>query len=205
MVDLPPPLFDRSPNAREKRQPGTVYALSGEDGFIYYGQVGPGKGVVGFFKYRSSHVERTLDVVSKPLMCRLPIVLGSLGASLREGYAIILGRFEMHPGFVEPRILVQSPVGTNNVIVHVIKDGSGEHSNEQRSWKTRIDDPEIQNYEIATTGYDAVYHLPQRLKADFGAETADWHIGGPVWRERKVNEERARRFPDTLGHRLPTD
>ena len=38
-------------------------------------------------------------------------------------------------------------------------------------------------------GWDAEYHIPSRLTADFGEEEAEWHIGGPIWGERKVRRK----------------
>lgn len=51
--------------------------------------------------------------------------------------------------------------------------------------------------------WDAENHIGARLAANFGEEEAPWHIGGPVWRERRVKEESARRFPDAPWHQLP--
>jgi hypothetical protein len=53
--------------------------------------------------------------------------------------------------------------------------------------------------------WDAEHHIPARLTADFGTEKADWHVGGPIRRERQIKEERARRFSDQPWHRLPAD
>ena len=69
---------------------------------------------------------------------------------------------------------------------------------ETGSYKTQIDDPAIQDCEIIAA-WDAVYHIPARLTADFGAEPAAWHVGGPVWRQREVMKERERRFPRRLA------
>jgi len=65
------------------------------------------------------------------------------------------------------------------------------------------DDPEIQDFEVMAA-WDAMAHIPGRLKADYGAEPADWHVGGPLWRYRQVRQEYARRFPQPW-HQLPID
>jgi hypothetical protein len=72
------------------------------------------------------------------------------------------------------------------------------------AYDTRIEDPAIQKFE-RIAAWDAEHHLPARLKADFGVEVPAWHVGGPVWRERRVKEEFARRSPDRPEHRLPPD
>jgi len=53
--------------------------------------------------------------------------------------------------------------------------------------------------------WDAQHHVPKRLTADFGVEASEWHVGGPIWRERKVKEEMALRHPDKPWHSLPAD
>jgi hypothetical protein len=68
---------------------------------------------------------------------------------------------------------------------------------------TRVEDPVIQDMELMAV-WDAVEHIPARLTADFGAEQADWHVGGPIWRQRRVKEEMAARF-DERWHQLPSD
>ena len=90
--------------------------------------------------------------------------------------------------------MVQWAVGT--LVVGVL-DGDAEYD-------TRVDDPVIQNMEIIAS-WDAEQHIAARLTADFGKQDAAWHIGGPVWRERGVKEEYARRFPDAPWHQLPPD
>ena len=94
-----------------------------------------------------------------------------------------------------PAPAVQWPVGTLTVTV---SDGTN------APYETRVDDPDIQNFEVMGA-WDAEEHIPARLTADFGLEEAEWHVGGPVWRERKVKEELARRFPEQPWHRLPDD
>lgn len=94
------PMFERKPTARADMTAGALYAVNGEGGWIYYGQVTPEK-TVGFFRRRD----------------RQPAT--------------------------------------------------------------------------PTT-------------ADYGAEEAEWHVGGPIWRERRIKEEMAERF-DQHWNRLPTD
>jgi hypothetical protein len=72
------------------------------------------------------------------------------------------------------------------------------------AWNTRVEDPAIQDMEIMAV-WDAEFHVPARLTADYGAEEAPWHVGGPIWRERRLKEEMAARAPDQPWHRLPPD
>lgn len=90
---------------------------------------------------------------------------------------------------------MQWPVGTLAVTVW---------TDDEPSYETRVEDPNIQNAEL-TAVWDAADHIPERLTADFAAEEAEWHVGGPIWRERRVKEEYARRFPDAAWHQLPPD
>lgn len=52
--------------------------------------------------------------------------------------------------------------------------------------------------------WDAAEHIPARLAAEFGEEKAERHIGGPIWRERRIKEERAARFADQRATNCPT-
>ena len=70
--------------------------------------------------------------------------------------------------------------------------------------ETRVEDPAMQKLELMAAR-DAQYHIPARLTADFGAEESRWDVGGPIWRERKIKEERAKRFPDRPSDLLPPD
>jgi hypothetical protein len=87
------------------------------------------------------------------------------------------------------------PVGTLTVTVW---------SGGKPSYETRVEDPAIQNAERIAV-WDAQAHIPERLTADFGAERAEWYVGGPIWRERQVAEERACRSPDAPWEQLPAD
>jgi hypothetical protein len=89
-------------------------------------------------------------------------------------------------------------VGNNNVQVWVYQDRPREAATIVRTWHTRSDDPEIQNFEVASA-WDAEHHIPQRLKADFEEEEADWHVSGRVWRHREVKLEYASAFRITPG------
>lgn len=170
---------------------GMLYAVSGEDGWVYYGQI-TSERLVGFFRFRSKGVVEVDEVLASPVMAVILVGVPSITSALRGGSWKKLGRFEIVSALVEPRPWVQWPVGTLTVTVW-----SGESH-----WETQVDDPAIQSMEILA-GWDAQFHIPSRLTADFGEEDAPWHVGGPIRRERLIKQELAARFPDEPWHRLP--
>lgn len=187
-------MFEVEPKARADLKSGTLYALIGEGGWIYYGQVTPEKSV-GYFHRRDREVADIPSILSSPIMAVVGVAYSSITRALRAGQWLKLGRYELVEELRSPRSLVQWPVGT--LVVTVWK--GAEIVNE-----TRVEDPAIQNLELMAA-WDAQYHIPARLTADFGAEEPGWDVGGPIWRERKVKEERAKRFPDQPSNRLPPD
>jgi len=184
-------VFESNPSARADLKPGTLYAVSGEEPWIYYGQVTPDKRI-GFFRRRDLNVASPTDILLTPLMAVIGVGYPSITRALRSGAWFKLGRFELISALKEPWPMVQWPVGT--LIVGVSAGGA--------EYDTRVEDPAIQHMEIIAS-WDAEQHIPARLTADFGKEEAQWHIGGPVWRERRVKEEYARRFPEAPWHQLP--
>ena len=186
-------LFTADPKARADLTPGALYAIAGESGWIYYGQVTPAKSI-GFFHRRDRAVAEARDVLRSPMMSKVCVGYPSIGRALRIGEWKKLGRFDVHSDLLKPCMQVQWPVGTLIVTVWA-DDGT--------NYTTRVEDPRIQNMERMAV-WDAVHHIPGRLVADFGIEEAAWHVGGPIWRERRIKEEFARRF-DQPWHRLPSD
>ncbi|MET3759968.1 hypothetical protein ABIB28_000492 [Sphingomonas sp. UYEF23] len=186
-------MFEANPSSRADLKSGTLYAVSGESQWIYYGQVTPNKRV-GFFRRRDRNVALSADILSAPLMAVIGVGYPSITRALRSGAWSHLGRFELVSALKEPWPMVQWPVGT---LVVGVSDGDAEYD-------TRVEDPAIQDMEIIAS-WDAEKHIAARLTADFGKEEAPWHIGGPVWRERRVKEEYARRFPDAAWHQLAPD
>ncbi len=187
-------MFDSNPKARTDLKPGTLYALIGEGAWVYYGQITPDKSV-GFFRRRDREVADVPDILSSPVMAVVSVEYPSIGRALRAGRWTKLGRYALAEALRIVRPQVQWPVGT--LTVTVWEGGVATR-------ETRVEDPAIQDLEIMAA-WDAEHHIPARLTADFGAEDADWHVGGPVCRERKVKEEMAIRFPDQLWHQLPPD
>jgi hypothetical protein len=186
-------MFENKPTSRADLKSGTLYAVSGEAQWIYYGQVTSDKRV-GFFRRRDRDVALPTVILSAPLMAVIGVGYPSITRALRSGAWSILGRFELVDALKEPWPMVQWPLGS---LVVGVSDGDAEYD-------TRVEDPAIQNMEIIAS-WDAEQHIAERLTADFGKEEAPWHIGGPVWRERRIKEEYARRFPDAPWHQLPPD
>ncbi|SEQ88189.1 hypothetical protein SAMN05216548_108190 [Faunimonas pinastri] len=180
------------PKARADLTTGTLYAVRGESDWLYYGQVTAEKNVA-FFARRDRTVASPDEILSSPIMAVVSVSRPSIGRALRSGHWKKLGRFALPEVLHQPTLRVQWPPASFKVIVW---------SGGTRQFETTPDDPAIQDAEVIAA-WDAEHHIPQRLTADFGAEAAEWHVGGPVWRERRVREEYARRFPDQPGHRLP--
>lgn len=187
-------MFDPDPKARSDLKSGTLYAVTGEQGWLYYGQVTPEKNI-GFLRHRTRDLDRPEVVLEHPLMSVVMVSHPSIGRALREGIWAKLGRFPSVSSLETPLRSVQWPAGTSVVTVW---------SADTAEYDTQVDDPAIQNFEVIAA-WDADQHIPARLTADFGVEEGEWHVGGPVWRERRVAEERARRWPDATWHQLPDD
>lgn len=187
-------MYERVPTARADLKPGTLYAVTGEGGWIYYGQVTAEK-VVGFFRRRDRVLADIAAILSSPAMATVSIAYPSITRALRAGDWKKLGRYPLAEGLQGPRRVVQWPVGTLTVAVW---EGA------EVTHETRVEDPAIQDLDVMAS-WDAQHHIPARLTADFGAEEPDWAVGGPIWRERKVKEEMAKRFPNQPGTQLPPD
>jgi hypothetical protein len=187
-------MFASDPKARADLKSGTLYAVTGEGDWIYYGQVTVEKSV-GFFRRRDRDVAEVPGILRSPVMSVISVGYPSITRALRAGHWKKLGRFELSQPLRSPPPRVQWPVGTLNVTVW---------HGERPTHETRVDDPAVQDYELMAC-WDAEHHIPARLTADFGQEEPRWHVGGPIWRERRIKEEIARRFPDQPWNQLPPD
>ena len=183
-------MFEGNPASRADLKSGTLYAVSGEAHWIYYGQVTPDKRI-GFFRRRDRELAPPSDVLSAPLMAVVGVGYPSITRALRAGAWLKLGRFELISALEKPWPMVQWSVGT---LIVGVSDGETEYD-------TRVENPAIRDMEVIAS-WDAEQHM---LTADVGEEDAPWYIGGPVWRERRVKEEYARRFPGISWHRLQPD
>jgi hypothetical protein len=187
-------MFDPAEKARADLRPGTLYAVAGVGDWIYYGQVTAEK-LIGFFRRRDRELARADEILGSPIMAAVGVSYPSIGRALRSGCWKKIGRHLLHPDLRKPREAVQWPIGTLTVTVQ---------SGDQPAYDTRVEDEAIQHMEVIAS-WDAEHHIPQRLVADFGEEEAEDWVGGPVWRERKLKEILAARFPDAAWHRLPAD
>ena len=187
-------MFKPDPSARADLEPGTTYAISGKSGWVYYGQVTSEKNV-GFFRYRSRDTDPPEVALGAPVMSVISVNYPSIGRALRAGLWLKLGRFPLVSELTASRPTVQWPTGTLVVTVW---------SADIPEYDTRVEDPAIQAFERAAV-WEADEHIAARLVADFGAEEGEWWVGGPIWRERRVAEEQARRFPDAPWDQLPDD
>ncbi len=172
--------------------PRTIYAVDGGEGWTYYAQVTPTRDF-GFFRFRSLGIVGHAAALASPIMCRLLIDARSVPRAIQTARWVKVGKEPIHSALLGPRICVQWPSGTSGVIVWQVRAVGGTLQSENR--ETTIDDPTIQDIEMGAS-WDAVQHVPDRLKADYGEEAADWHVGGPVWRARRVAVEMARRHPE---------
>jgi hypothetical protein len=187
-------MFEESPSARADLKPGTLYAIHGQYDWIYYGQVTPAKSV-GFFRRRDRQLAEATSILASPVMSVVAVMYPSITRALRSGRWKKLGRQTTVDALAVPWPSVQWPTGTLNVTVWL--DGKPVRV-------TSVDDPSIQDMELIA-GWDAEYHIPARLTADFGVEQAEWHVGGPIRRERRIKEEQALRFPGQTWAALPVD
>lgn len=185
-------MFEEQPTARADLKLGTLYAVTGERGWVYYGQATSEK-KIGFFRRRDRKPENADVVLAAPVMSVITVAFPSITCALRSGRWKKLGRFPVVGELIEARPSVQWPVGTLTVSVWVGSDLTRD---------TRVDDPTIQDMELMAV-WDAEHHVPARLTADFGEEQAEWHVGGPIRRERRIKEEMAARSPGQLRHKLP--
>jgi len=188
-------VFQGDPKARADLKVGTLYAVLGEGELIYYGQVTPDKSV-GFFRRRDREVADVQAILSSAVMAVVTVAYPSITRALRAGLWHKLGRYPLVEALRAPRRVVQWPVGTLSVTVWEV--------GAETAHETRVEDPAIQDLERVAV-WDAEHHIPARLTADFGAEPPKWHIGGPLWRERRVKEEMAKRCPGHPWHQLPPD
>ena len=185
--------FSPRPSAKADFRPGVLYDIDGGDGQIYYGQVPRGNGI-GFFRFRSE-ILKPEQALAAGIMSRFGVNRPSIGRALRAGVWRKVGRFDPDPALERSPLLVQWPVGTQQVSIwqgnSVVRE-------------TVAHDPEIQALEVISD-YDAADHVPSRLVADYTQPDDAWKVGGSVWRYRRQKEDFARRFPEMPWHQLPHD
>jgi len=128
-------------------------------------------------------------------MSRFGVLRPSVGAALRAGKWLYLGQQELRPELLEEPVVAQWPVGMLEVTLWKGNSVVG---------KTKVHDPAIQDLEIIAA-YDAIYHVPNRLQADFTQHENAWAAGGSIRRERLKKQDLAARFPEAQWHQLLPD
>jgi hypothetical protein len=123
-------MFDGKPTSRADLKSGTLYAVSGELDWIYYGQVTVDKRI-GFFRRRDRDIASFSDILSAPLMAVVGVAYPSITRALRSGAWSKLGRSELAIGLEKPWPMVQWPVGT---LIVGVSDG-------EREYHTRVEGP----------------------------------------------------------------
>jgi hypothetical protein len=192
-------MFGEVPSARADLRPGTLYAVATPEETVFYGQVCPDQSFA-FFRVCDTELSDFEPGTSTPVMSRFSVNLPSIGRALRAGVWKKVRNAHLSDDLLQENAYVQWPVGTLNV--HVWRGSS-------TILNTRIEDPAIQNVEVMSV-WDADAHVASRLLVDFDyqkalrASESAWSIGGPVWRQRRIREEYARRFPGG-SHDLPKD
>jgi hypothetical protein len=185
--------FLADPRSRASQKPGTVYAIDGGDDFIYYGQVTP-YSLIGFFRFRSKEIS-VADAMASEIMSNFAVIKPSIGEALRSGKWMKLGNYPLRNELAVEPVLVSWPVGTLQVTLWRGRSNLG---------TTQVHDSKIQDLEIIAA-YDAIYHVPARLQADFDQSENAWQAGGSIRRERIKKQDLANRFPDAPWHQLPSD
>jgi len=123
-------VFDGKPNARADMKSGALYAVSGEGGWVYYGQVSPEK-AVAFFRRRDRDIGAPEEVLTSPILAVIAVAYPSITRALRSGHWKKLGNYPLADRLHEPRLVVQWPVGTLRVTVW---------SGDKPTYDTSVDD-----------------------------------------------------------------
>jgi hypothetical protein len=187
-------MVEPHPKARAILQPGALYAIESEPGRVHYAQAANHTDF-GFFDLETQTVGEPRHILASALLFRVLVRRSSVGAALRAGTWDYLGIHPLPATLQAPLTLVQWPVGTLEVTV--LEGGKKIRS-------TRVDDPSIQDLEIFAA-WDAVFHIPGRLRTEFRIEPFDPFLMGPIGRMRRAREENARRYPDDPRQALPPD
>lgn len=174
--------FGPDPKARGSLRPGTVYAISGQEGWIYWAQV-KSELEVGFFGYRSRELGDTGEALASEVVLELTVSHPSIGRALRSGAWKKLGTFPIGQSLAinRPRVHwsdVDLEMGHTQVnVLDLTKNESS---------VTSADDPAIQHLELAAA-WDAEYHVPERLAVVFGdKQPAPYALGNVAFMRQQM-------------------
>lgn len=90
-------MFEGQPTARADMTVGTLYAVAGDAGWVYYGQVTPEK-KIGFFRRRDREPVDPSIVLDTPVMSVVSVAYPSITSAIRAGRWKRLGRFPICQG-----------------------------------------------------------------------------------------------------------
>jgi hypothetical protein len=184
--------FDVIPKAKSSSKPGSVYAIAGEDDYIYYGQISADK-TIGFYNFRTNSIGTLEEVVSQPIMSRFLVNFPSIGRAMRKGLWLKMGNAKFPEQLNNTMDMAQWPVG--ELTISIWRDGKVIKN-------TSVFDPTIQDVEVMQA-YDADYHVIERLKADYETPDNCFEVGGSIKRERRLKEMLAQKHQDKPWHHLP--
>jgi len=95
-------MFDEDASARADMIAGALYAVTGEGGWIYFGQVTQEK-TTGFFERRDREQSSANDVLAAPNMAAISVSYPSITRALRNGRWKKPGWFPVVAELVAPR------------------------------------------------------------------------------------------------------
>ena len=151
-----------------------VYAVSGQDGWIYWARV-KSELQIGFFRCRSKSLSDAEVALTHEVMVELMLSIPSIGRALRSGAWKRIGVRSIGDSLAKQRLKVRWSEGDVIATVHALGAEGG--------YQTSYDDPEIQDLDIIAA-WDAEHHVPSRLSAENEGEPEKNRFGGPVWQER---------------------
>jgi hypothetical protein len=174
--------FGPDPKARGSLRSGTVYAVSGLDGWIYWAQV-KSELEIGFFGHRSRDPTDTSKALESEIVLELTVGHPSIGKAVRSGIWKKIGVFRIGPSLAvnRPRVHwsdVDREMGHGQVNVLDLTKNEGS--------VTFVDDPAIQHLELAAA-WDAEYHVPERLAVVFGdKQPAPYSLGNVAFMREQL-------------------
>lgn len=176
-----------------------VYAVSGQDGWIYWAQV-KSELEIGFFRYRSKCRSEAEVVLRHEIMVELTLSIPSIGRALRSGAWKKIGVHPIGQSLAEQRMKVHWSEGDDVATVRALGAEGG--------YQTSYDDPKIQDLDIIAA-WDAEYHVQSRLTAEYEGKPEKNRFGGPLWQMRRSRDLdqclKPPQHPRQIRDRTPVD
>ena len=114
-------------------------------------------------------------------MVELMLSIPSIGRALRSGVWMKCGIHPISEALLQRRLKVHWSEGDDSVTVKDLSRNEG--------YQTSPDDPDIQMLDLIAA-WDAEYHVPKRLTAEFEGKPELNPWGGPLWTERQSRSPR---------------